>query len=204
MDELSVCPLKIYTFTCHKNLLDEVLKEVTELEYAPNNSNLTSNLTYKNNNLLLWFDRCLEEIRAKKFTTIERFTITNCWANKTAPIHIHHQHTHPNSFLSGVFHLTTHETGALEFKIEDKWYKNDHTLTLFNTITYNTTSVLPEAGRLIIFPSSLIHKTSVLKIGESTRYSISFNAYPSGKISMGGKTNLTASVELYPKSVRDL
>lgn len=206
MKELSICPLTIYTFKCEPQLLNEVLSEIKLLKFKKNENHLISisESHYKNNNLLNWIDTCIEEVRKVKFKNIEKFVITNCWVNETRPLQTHTQHRHSNSYLSGVLHLTSHDSGELDFMVPDMWYNHERIISMFEDIPmYYKTSIKAEAGNLILFPSTLIHKTSTLKLGESIRYSIGFNAFPSGKIPFKDYS-ITASLELQPKNVREL
>lgn len=107
--------------------------------------------------------------------------ITQSWTNYTKPGQFHHKHSHPNSFVSGVFYVQTkNDTDRIYFYNEkhqtiklptDKWN------------VYNSESWWFEAiqGRLILFPSSLTHMVEALK-GEHTRVSMSFNTFPVGHI----------------------
>lgn len=204
MEEIQICPQSIYAFQANADLVEEVLLEIKTIEYKDNVKNLVSKDVFYNKNLLNWFDSCLEELRKKVYPNVEKLVITSCWANKTNKTQQHHFHNHPNSFVSGVFYLTSHESGKTNFTIEDFWQKFDKTwlgyTTQTNTITHK---VKPTAGQLFLFPSHLMHNTDVLNFKEKeVRYSISFNAFMTGKLlSENITTQITFSVKDYREDI---
>jgi uncharacterized protein (TIGR02466 family) len=117
--------------------------------------------------------------------------ITQSWANYTEPNQYHHKHSHPNSFISGVFYVNA-------IKNEDmiKFYKE---LPPIYHINYNQANnynsgdvaILVETGDLVLFPSNFTHNVPPTTSKE-TRISISFNTFIKGNI---GDEN--ASTALY-------
>ncbi len=115
--------------------------------------------------------------------------ITQSWANYTKPKEFHHKHSHPNSFISGVFYIN-----AVKGEDMIKFHK-DRT-SFFSLITgqpnnYNSNDVaiLVETGDLVLFPSSFVHEVPPT-ISEETRISISFNTFIRGYI--GDEKSATA------------
>lgn len=202
MEQIEICPQSIYSFTASQELIDEVLLQVKKVEYKKNTRNLTSKEMFYNENLLTWFDKCVEELRSKIYINIEKLVITSCWANKTTKTQQHHTHTHPNSLISGVFYLTDHKSGNTNFIIDDFWYKFDTNWLLYthkkNSLTHK---IKPKSGQLLLFPSHLTHNTDVLDFKETEeRYSISFNTFISGKLG----DNITIDINLQTKDYRDM
>jgi uncharacterized protein (TIGR02466 family) len=117
--------------------------------------------------------------------------ITQSWANYTEPNQYHHKHSHPNSFISGVFYVNA-------IKNEDmiKFYKD---LSFIYQINHNQpnnynsgdVAILVETGDLVLFPSNFQHNVPPTTSKE-TRISISFNTFIRGNI---GDEN--ASTALY-------
>jgi uncharacterized protein (TIGR02466 family) len=107
--------------------------------------------------------------------------ITQSWANYTEPNKYHHKHSHPNSFISGVFYVNA-------IKNEDmiKFYKD---LSFVYQINHNQpnnynsgdVAILVETGNLILFPSNFQHHVPPTTSKE-TRISISFNTFIRGNI----------------------
>jgi uncharacterized protein (TIGR02466 family) len=107
--------------------------------------------------------------------------ITQSWANYTEPNQYHHKHSHPNSFISGVFYVNA-------IKNEDmiKFYKD---LSPIYQINYNQpnnynsqdVAILVETGDLVLFPSNFQHNVPPTTSKE-TRISISFNTFIRGNL----------------------
>jgi uncharacterized protein (TIGR02466 family) len=107
--------------------------------------------------------------------------ITQSWANYTEPNQFHHKHSHPNSFISGVFYVNA-------IKNEDmiKFYKD---LPLIYQIMHNQpnnynsgdVAILVESGDLVLFHSNFQHSVPPTTSKE-TRISISFNTFIRGNL----------------------
>jgi uncharacterized protein (TIGR02466 family) len=106
--------------------------------------------------------------------------ITQSWTNVTIPQGWHHQHNHPNSFLSAVFYIQVDEGDEITF------YNDIYKQISFNSKNYheyNSTEWTLKVNNfdLLIFPSSLSH--GVRKTSEnSVRISLAFNSFIRGKI----------------------
>jgi uncharacterized protein (TIGR02466 family) len=117
--------------------------------------------------------------------------ITQSWANYTEPNQYHHKHSHPNSFISGVFYVNA-------IKNEDmiKFYKDLPFIYQINhnqPNNYNSgdVAILVETGDLVLFPSNFTHNVPPTTSKE-TRISISFNTFIRGNLG-----NEDASTALY-------
>jgi uncharacterized protein (TIGR02466 family) len=115
--------------------------------------------------------------------------ITQSWANYTEPNQYHHKHSHPNSFISGVFYINA-------IKNEDmiKFYKDLPPIYQINhnyRNNYNSSDVaiLVETGDLVLFPSNFTHDVPPTTSKE-TRISISFNTFIRGNL--GDEVSSTA------------
>lgn len=197
--------LPYFLFECKKELLSELLEIIKNEENLLIKGKNTLNETLKNNDnsfyhekFLDWVDECLLEVKKelciKQEITLE---VISCWANKTKKMQGHHIHTHPNSFLSGILYLTSHDSGFTHFVKENYFLEKFNVFSLSDLIHIEE-KLKPNAGTLIIFPSHLQHKVSALTANES-RYTIAFNVFPSGKL--GG---FTADLTLDIKSLRQL
>lgn len=107
--------------------------------------------------------------------------ITQSWANYTEPNQYHHKHTHPNSFVSGVFYVN-----AIKNKDMIKFYKDLPPIYQINhnqSNNYNSqdVAILVETGDLILFPSNFTHNVPPTTSKE-TRISIAFNTFIKGNI----------------------
>ena len=103
----------------------------------------------------------------------------------------HHQHTHPNSFISGVFYIKVNSgTDKITF-INEIMQKREIKIEKeveFNSFNSSEWSHYVRRGELILFPSYLTHYVPPVE-GESDRISLSFNVFPYGIL--GSEENLT-------------
>jgi len=185
MKIVDICPISVFQFNAPDELIDTLLFKVETSEFVKNERNAGSKFMFYEKDMVNWLDECILKVGQNKYPDIEKFVITGCWVNKTTKFQSHHYHTHPNSLFSGILYLTTHETGYTNFYSKDAWYNYDENLLWFAgkqlTQTNIISSIKPEKGKLIIFPSHLAHDTKQL-IQNETRYSISFNVFVSGHI----------------------
>lgn len=113
-------------------------------------------------------------------TKIEPY-ITQSWLNYTKEKQFHHQHKHPNSFISGVLYIDVDEQNdKIIFHNEP-----DSMLSLrpkeynpFNCVSW-TFELKP--GMVILFPSTLSHSVEH-KVGTNTRTSLAFNSFVRGDV----------------------
>jgi uncharacterized protein (TIGR02466 family) len=118
--------------------------------------------------------------------------ITQSWFNITNNIQHHHQHAHPNSYISGVFYVSGEgEADKITFDAPSNPY-----LLAVNSKNWNATNSktwwLPaNTGDLIMFPSTLQHFVPTPK-SNAPRMSIAFNTFLRGNL--GVKDALTGLV----------
>lgn len=132
-----------------------------------------------------WVHQCLAEFHSRFQFDCDRFEVCLSWANKCHPLNMHRAHTHPNSYISGIYYVTDSKSYTC---FEDP----RHNINLLAVATPSNWEPRPWAsqsrkGSLILFPSWLSHFTTVLPEGEDIRYSISFNVMPKGLVN--GKAN---------------
>jgi len=121
--------------------------------------------------------------------------MTQSWANYTEKGEFHHKHSHPNSFVSGVFYVSADSAKDSIYFFKDTYEQIKFPPKEWNS--WNSSSWWFEvgAGDLILFPSSLTHMVEEVK-HEATRVSISFNTFPVG--------NLGDEIELTGLQLKDL
>ncbi len=115
--------------------------------------------------------------------------ITQSWANYTKPKEFHHKHSHPNSFISGVFYVNAKPKEDMI-----KFYKERSAIFDFmpkqpNNYNSNDVAILVETGDLVLFPSNFVHEVPPTTSNE-TRISIAFNTFIRGYI--GDEKSATA------------
>lgn len=105
--------------------------------------------------------------------------LTQSWLNKTEKGQFHHSHFHPNSFLSGVFYLETHDDSIVFSQQERKLFSlPPREITNLNAENF---TYKPSTGEVLIFPSYFWHRVET-KQTEGSRISLAFNALVHGKI----------------------
>jgi uncharacterized protein (TIGR02466 family) len=107
--------------------------------------------------------------------------ITGCWINVGAKGSRHHEHSHPNNYLSGVYYLAT-PAGAGSITFYDP-RPQAHVLSVptrrFTPQTASSMTVGVQPGRLVLFHSWLRHAVEANQ-AEEDRVSLSFNLMFSG------------------------
>ncbi len=147
--------------------------------------------------LLLWFEQCLESVRARHYGDWVRLRVVTCWANHNRPMTNIGLHTHCNSLVSGVFYLTDEDRSSTEFHTPDPYLLWSHWNFMSVGPDPNGGSddprlwlkdrVQPRRGDLIVFPSTLRHRTLTHR-GPGTRYSVAFNAWPEISVNLDNPT----------------
>jgi uncharacterized protein (TIGR02466 family) len=112
---------------------------------------------------------------------VEKLRICNSWGNVIAYGQSIRNHRHNNSYLSGSFYLS----GGSSFIITNF---GSHDLFGFmpkinggNYRSWDSFSIRPKAGGVVVFPSGLFHSVVPSKDREK-RYSVAFNVVPQGVI----------------------
>ncbi len=105
--------------------------------------------------------------------------ITQSWLNYTKQNQYHHQHAHPNSYLSGVYYLSC-DNDSIHF-----WNLNYNQIDpVYDTYTrYNSGEWGQSTNThdLFIFKSGLSHSVK-MKPNNTTRISLAFNVFLKGEI----------------------
>ena len=175
-----------------------------ELQFVDNQKNKCSknsgNINTKDNyilnrkefkNIKKFLDQCckdyLEKIISPK-NNIELY-ITQSWLNYTEENQYHHQHSHPNSVVSGVFYFDCDkENDKIKFTNPRGYQQIVPEIEKYNLWNSNTWWFALETGQLVMFPSSTIHQVETKK-GNNTRISLAFNTFYKG--TLGLNSNLT-------------
>ena len=181
--------------TKYEHSIEEEFKFIEKLRYIEQkaNGNFKSDDTYllKHKELSKIKDFIFESL--DKYTknilhTKQRLVVTQAWTNRNPPHSKHHEHTHPNSIISGVFYFKQSKTlPPIQFSkaVQESFKLNPEKYTQLNSETF----LLPMVdGELVLFPSSLRHSVPFNK-GNEERYSMSFNTFSIDEL--GSKDSLT-------------
>jgi len=197
---------QLFEFQCDPVLLESALNHFlnSEIQWKPSGQvdmmeNFMSygymddkaTVPYYYEELFNWFQDCIDEIIEDQKLSLD-LIICDSWGTqskfgegKSRP------HQHANSILSGVFYYTTHaRTKTIFYKnnpiaeIVNRTFNHDDADNLLNANliksreTFSSESL---AGKLLIFPSNLLHSISAHSDMKNTRYTMSFNTFVSGK-----------------------
>ena len=188
MNTLEICPQHIFEFTAKETLRQKVQTlieaeqyEVNHVNWVTVHKNLAEKPEYKE--LTEWFKCCVEQVRQIYEYKCDGLKISQMWANKSESDNWHHIHNHPFSIISAIFYVTD-SPAETWFSVENFWVANygKHPLPLTEDFTKCPHIIHKQQsvkGKLILFPSHLLHSVSEHK-GEKPRYTISFNTFPTG------------------------
>jgi len=115
--------------------------------------------------------------------------ITQSWLNYTEKNQYHHQHSHPNSVVSGVLYFNSDKENDKILFSNSKGYqqiKPEIDDTKFNLWNSETWFFSVQTGNLFMFPSSTTHQVETKK-GNNTRISLAFNTFYKGTIGSNSK-----------------
>ena len=153
--------------------------------------------------LVKWLDECVEEVRVKHKYNCDKISLTRLWGTRSRQNSDFYAHNHPFSLLSGVLYVTD-SPAKTWFSERSMWeevkFVNNSTMGLHTlpTIRDNNTDsiskVASEKGKLVMFPSSLLHSVDAHVDSDEPRYTMSFNSFPSGDI--GGGDASTAGLRV--------
>ena len=107
--------------------------------------------------------------------------ITQSRINYTEVNQFHHQHSHANSYVSGVFYIAAdEEVDTIKF---DKRCSPEIVLDVLKYNIFNSKGWRRpiQTGDVLLFPSSLLHGVEPKK-GMNTRISLSFNVFVKGTL----------------------
>jgi uncharacterized protein (TIGR02466 family) len=188
-------PTPIGCYKLDRNLTSKEIDFIKGQDTRPNAGNVTSinNFILRHKSMTKLRD-FIETSLTDYFAIVHNpknkvnLRITQSWCNYTEPGQNHHKHSHPNSFVSGVFYpqanremdkIYFYRAGYQQIKLPPK-----------NWNAWNSESwwFPVGTGDLILFPSSLEHMVETVQ-SDLVRISLSFNTFPVGNI--GEEVDLT-------------
>jgi len=180
LNNLNVNSNEIFNFCKNSNfkLTRESLKE-NAFCYSSNNLNVFNDLPYLKNEIKKHVEYYLYEILKYKMN----YKFLNSWITKVTQNGYSQNHSHSNTFLSGVYY----PIGNNDFKIKfhkEKSFWNIETVECNSFNSKDVTINIQNNNSLILFPSSLEHNI-VKNNSNIDRYSIAFNINPMGYIGVG-------------------
>lgn len=196
MNVYSLFPIPVGEFNLGRFFTVKELNFVNKQETYKNMSNTTSNDRYVLNHKTMsalheFVQSCVLEyfkaIYAPKNDVTLR--VTQSWLNYSKPGEWHHKHAHPNSFISGVLYIKAAKERDKIYFYNDEYRQLEISTQSFNPHNSRSWWLPVETGKLMLFPSSLIHSVEPVQ-GDDARISLAFNTFPVGN--MGQEEALTA------------
>lgn len=197
---LSLFPTPLYVAYINK-VDDKFIKEVNK--YKKELYVNTGNFGSKETNILekTYFKNLKKEILKHVDNYVKNiispiddisFYITCSWLNWTNKNGNHHQHSHPNSIISGVYYINADiEKDRIQLFTPNKHGTIDFIPKDYNLFNSPMWWIPVETNKLVLFPSTLEHSVDTIK-DDYTRISLAFNVFFKGKIgSMHRRTCLT-------------
>lgn len=191
MLKIETLPIPFYEFHCPEEIIDEVTCIVEQMKFDNNGSETElSKEFFYHESLINWFEECLEHVKELYYIDSIKLSVVNCWATRTSFLQKQRLHDHQQSIVGGIFYLTTSQSGETVFYQDDPWLKLQTEKIVAVAAGKNKpkkimTKILPQKGKLILYPGHIMHETLVCK--EKIRYSIAFDSFFSGKIFANSK-----------------
>jgi hypothetical protein len=184
-------------YCSNKLLISKIKNKLHDLDLTVNITNkiIHTNDNFYDEELFFWLNECIGKVCSEQYTSDIKLVITECWVTHTQKFQKHHLHSHHNSIVSGIFYLDN-SGGSTDFYLPNVWSKADEIFSISKSNTTKT-SILPEPGKLILFPSHIKHETGLNNTFQ-TRNTLVFNTFFKGTI---GKS--TTRLDLNVTSVED-
>ena len=119
------------------------------------------------------------------------FYITQSWLNVTEPGEFHHEHSHQNAIISGVFYISTGENDKITFsdpnqKIKELILVKPKEYSIWNSGAWFFSV---NNNELVLFPTWLSHKVVPNEEATTDRISLAFNVFARGNLGNQKNTN---------------
>ena len=194
-----VPPLMVFEYQGDMNNL---LEHFSNIEYVQSSANLKSKDDYvlDDDNLKELKQFCLDSVHEYVNDVIgntnDEIGIQQSWVNVNKPNQSHPQHHHSNSFISGVFYLSSDQEKGSPIIFQSDVHKNNffvnilpkHRNDKFYPSTASNFTYPSIPGQLILFSSTTSHFVPANN-SDVDRISLSFNTFPHPPF--GNKEGLT-------------
>jgi hypothetical protein len=204
MNKVEILPTWLYEFDVPPDIMVSAIAGLEKLTWLQNVQNYISESGQVEEikqfkPVKKWANECLEAVRKDLNLNCEKLKVCLFWANKAEAGAWHHSHCHSNAWASSVMYLSPSGSQTW-FSRPNLWGPGDVTHAVVNVVQpedLHTIFKYPTTpGKFIIFPASLFHSVNEHDLG-SPRYTLSFNAFPSGLI--GDTINPTSAARLHLK-----
>lgn len=140
--------------------------------------------------LFKWINQCLEDYRISLKYQCDSLKPVLSWANRGNKDTQHTSHTHPNSFISGIYYISNNPSPTF---FEDPRFqiRSGVVVRSFSKLGENIWPCPSETGTLVLFPSWLEHYVDAQPNLVGVRYTLSFNAMPRGLVNGNSLNEIT-------------
>jgi hypothetical protein len=176
----------LYKFRAPESVIALAQEVALMVPYRVNSKNLTSD-DFSSRHLPQmipvrnWVDQCLNKVSEDLGFECDDVKSTIEWFNRAEKGMWHPPHTHHNSFLSGILYLTPSDAQTW-FSVPSVFGPDYTLLNLIHPdnhfIYYKHQTTV---GDMLVFPSGMLHSVNEHTL-EKPRYTMAFNAFPSGFI----------------------
>ena len=198
MKKIDAISIPFYEFHSGRELAEEVLANIKTKNVTLNavqEGNLYND--YYHEKLFDFFESSVKSVKNLYYKDTLEFPIVDCWVNEFKTMNRLKYHYHSNSVICGVYYLTEHETThPTVFNANNPWthHSNDSDVINLNVVKNDIPLVgelIPEVGKLILFPASLMHYMNTINPKDRAhRYTIAFNTFPDGVVTEFPTTKL--------------
>jgi uncharacterized protein (TIGR02466 family) len=179
-------PTPIGFYELDKPLLDKEVRFIKDLETRTNEGNTTSLDNYllkskEMKRIAAFVDQCVQDYFQEVYAPKHEVKpyVTQSWANYTNKGQFHHKHSHPNSFISGVFYVAADAAKDRIFFYKDGYHQIKVKTERWNLWNSESWWFEVGVGKIVLFPSNLTHMVETVQ-AEDTRISIAFNTFLEG------------------------
>jgi uncharacterized protein (TIGR02466 family) len=186
----TIFPTPIYISKLDRNLNENELKFLNEqkkhVRINETNYSTINNFILNEKELLLLkedLETYIDDFfyNKLKYNKKAKPYITQSWLNTTNKNQAHHQHEHPNSFLSGVYYVKANrDFDKIQF-YNTNYKALSPNINDFNIFNSNSWWFVTETNNVFIFPSSTSHAV-LTKNDDNERISIAFNIFLKGEL----------------------
>ena len=176
-ENLNISSDKILSYINQIKSQNLIHRPYYEFSYTENQNLLEDNIFLDLKNTILDISRKYLKDIEQSFEDVQIATSWGVLCPSQSQSDVHH---HANSYISGVFYLTTGSPIHFLNPLQALWFfESDINIPTYSPRGTKHISFTPTPGKLLIFPSWLKHK--IIPGDTSERISIAFNIIPKGE-----------------------
>ena len=148
-----------------------------------------------NEKLFNWLNTCIAEAVNYYFWGKQiDFAICDAWLTKGTSLKTVTAHYHQNSVLSGILYLTDNNSYTA-FEIKPRELEHVKQIISIEDADIRHIKIPSQRGKLILYPSRLLHRVKVFNHQKNVRHTYVFNSFPTGCVSNNSSAMLEYKVQ---------